>query len=356
MAGDSNAYGIAQRAIESNSPLQQAVIKSFYMTPCLLKAMPVETSAEIEKKALRVLGGLVTPNWGDINAAPLSWQTTPEAFREQVCTTRDFLDTDHKYLIDKNQVGGPGALLKRRMNWYLDGWAFEYNYRFIQGKRVNDGTTRYNPRALVGLRERLDNSLYQANSEMLIDSFGLDLSTTGMTKGSANRMIELAQQAARFTDNSGNDKQGQNCVLYANDYFLARFEYALRFMGTDGGWGFVQDPYKNQIDTYRSMKMMDVGRLAPTQSGSQTGRVISQYEKPDGTDGTNGTNTSTSFYVVRWGPESMSAWEMEPMKPNDLGIINDGVTYRVVWDYSTGLAQYSTRAIARVKGLNIGPV
>jgi hypothetical protein len=354
MAGDANAYGIAQRAIESNDPMQQAVIKSFYNTSCVLKAMPVVTTAEIEKKALRILGGLPTPNWGDINSAPLSWQSTPEALKETVATTRDFIDVDHKYMIDKNQVGGPGALLKRRMEWYLAGYGFEYNYRFIQGRHVNDGTARYNPRSIVGLRERIDNSAYQTNPEMLIDAGALDISATGMTKGTANRLIELMQQAASYTDNSGTDEDGTNCVCYTQDFFRRRFEFALRHLGTDGGWGFVQDPYKNKVAVYRNMKFMDVGRLAPQQNGTQTGRVISVNEKADGTDGVAGTDTFTSFYVVRWGPESIEAWEMEPMKPNDLGIINDGVTYRVVWDYSTGLAQYSTRAISRVKGINMG--
>lgn len=360
MAGDANAYGLFQRAVESNIPYVSAVTESFYKTNCVLKDLPLVTEAVLSKRGIRTLGGVPIPAWGDINAGTTSWQQTPQGFTETAYGTRDNIDIDLVDMINKDQVGGPGGARARRLKWYMTGYAFEYNYRFIQGTHRNDssGSARYNPRAIVGLRERLDNSAYQAASDMLINGNGLDISRTGANKFAAGALIELVKQAIDYV---GGGDDGTNCVLYHNDFFKRAFERCLANAGTDGGWGFVKDPYDNLIPSYRNCKFRDMGRLAPTAAGVQTGRVISQFEKADGTDGTNGTDTFTSFYVVRWekdGSEgsTMTAWEMAPLEAVDLGRINDGVTYRTVWIYQTGLFQENTRAISRVYGLNLGPV
>jgi hypothetical protein len=353
MAGDANAFGLYQRAVESNIPTVNAVTKSFYKTNCVLKDMPVETEASLAKRGVRLLGGLPVPNWADINAPAVSWQATPSGYTEAAYQTRDSIDIDWIDMKNKDQIGGAGAVKARRAEWYMEGWGFDYNFRFIQGTHRNDGSGngRYNPRSIVGLRERLDNPDYQTASDMKINANNLDISYTGQTKSSGGRIIELLKQAIDYV---GGGDDGDNCVVYHNDFFIRRLEGVLGFLGTDGGWGFTKDPYGNTIRSFKNAKFRNMGRLAPTTAGAQAGRVISQNEKADGTDGVLGTDTYTSFYVVNWGPGNMTAWQFEPMNMIDIGMLNDGVTYRLVWRYATGLFQESTRCIARVYGINIG--
>jgi hypothetical protein len=349
MAGDANSISLFNWAAESNDPMVMAVTDSIYQSGNVLQDIPVMTDASLIQKGVRMIGGYPVPTWTDLNAGPTSFNAQPQPYTENCYTTRDNIDCDRLQVKDKNQIGGAGAMRARRLKWYLTGYAFEFNYRFFNSRQYDDGTTRYNPRCFTGIRERIDNSDYKVNSEMKINASNLDMSPTGMTKATANRMLELITQLCDYT---GAGQDGDGVVLYASDFFWRRFEFALRLLEV-AGFGFDKDVYERKVTTWRNAKLRDPGRLAPAQDGTQTGRVITTSEKTDGTDGVVGTDVCTSVYAVRYGDDLFHAWHFEMLKAMDLGVINDGVTYRSVFDYTLGLWMEHTRSLGRIYGIKM---
>ena len=67
--------------------------------------------------------------------------------------------------------------------------------------------------------------------------------------------------------------------------------------------------------------------------------------------GPNAGNSSTSIYVVRMGDGYVTGLQNGVMEVNDLGKLDDGVTYRTHVEWLVGLAVMHGRACARVWGI-----
>jgi hypothetical protein len=71
--------------------------------------------------------------------------------------------------------------------------------------------------------------------------------------------------------------------------------------------------------------------------------------------GPAGGTTSTSVYVVRIADGYLSGLQNGTFEVNDLGLINDGVTYRTVIEWVTGMAVMHGRSCARIWGVTNAP-
>lgn len=344
MAGDVNALTLHDWAVQSNDPLVHKVTKSIYEGGNLLQDIPLMTEQSMLVNGVRWVGGLPVPTWADLNEGPVSVTATPERYQEQAFLVRNNIDTDIKLVQDKNQIGD---IRGGRVDAYLEGFKFDFNNKFFNA--VQTGATG-NAKCFAGLRTRIDNpNTYKVNSEMKINAGGVDLSPTGITAKSANAFIELVDQALSYT---GVD-DGTGIVIYMNDTLKRRFATALRTAGPGAGFTIDKDAYDRTVEKYRNAVIRDPGRQAPTQNGTQTARIISPQESAAGADTTDGSGTFTSFYVVRFGQDAFCGWQFEALKPRDLGLINDGVTYRTVFDYAVGLWMVHTRSIGRVYNIKI---
>jgi hypothetical protein len=72
--------------------------------------------------------------------------------------------------------------------------------------------------------------------------------------------------------------------------------------------------------------------------------------------GPAGGTTSTSIYVVRLGDGYVTGLQNGTMEVEDLGLLDDGVTYRTHVEWLVGMAVMHGRACARVWGITTGVV
>lgn len=340
---DVNAQSLHDWAVLSNDPLVHKVTKSIYEGGNLLQDIPLMTEQSMLVNGVRWVGGLPVPTWANLNEGTTSVTATPERYQEQAFLVRNNIDTDIKLVQDKNQIGD---IRGGRVDAYLEGFKFDFNGKFFNAK--HKGATG-NTKCFVGIRERIDNpATYKVNAEMKINALGVDLSPAGITSKTANQFLENIDQLLSYT---GID-DGTGCVLYMNDFMKRRFATALRTAGPGAGFTNTKDAYDRQVEGYRNAIIRDPGRVAPAQDGTQAGRIISPQEDATGADAI-GTGTFTSVYVVRFGQDTFCGWQFEALKPRDLGLINDGVTYRTVFDYAVGLWMVHTRSLGRLYNIKI---
>lgn len=337
MAVDSAALTLAQYALMSNNPLIQRVSYSLLEEDSVLNDIPLITNPTMVVNGSRFQGdSLPEVNWAKINEEPVVVNAVPKPYQEQVYLIRNAIDTDNMLVEDRNRIVDPRAT---RLEAYLMSVRRDFAYQFINNNHVSGDKD-----AIVGLRARLDNpSVYGCESELKINGGGVDLSDGGMTAATARKFIELLNKLLSYLGAS----DGTGVVLYMNDELKWRFESAIRTLGAGAGFNTTEDAFGRSMDKFKNAVIRDVGRKK-----DQTTRIITSTEEADGDDG---ASTFTSLYGVRYGETHMSGWQFKPIEQavRDLGLINNGVTWRTVIDWAVGLHQAHTRSIGRIYNIKM---
>jgi hypothetical protein len=125
-----------------------------------------------------------------------------------------------------------------------------------------------------------------------------------------------------------------------NEVMARRFNTALRTLGTSGGFSIVKDQFDRDHKMFMGATIKDIGYKA-----DQATRIITNTET---SAGLAGSSTFTSIYAVNYGDDHFHGWQYEPVNANDLGLLNDGVTYSTVIDWAGGLINDNIRSIARL--------
>lgn len=340
MATANGAMTLADYATESNNPLVREISYSLIKAGSVFTDIPLITDPTIYKNGARVMDNLPSPYWADLNELPQPVTGKATAFSEQGWIIRNNIDIDHYFKDDKNAVGDPFDV---QIEMALRGLSYDLN-----DKVINNNHATGNPKAMVGIRARLDNpAIYGTNPACKIDAGGLNLSNGNITSATANTAIYLIQQAL---DEVGSP-DGTDCSIYMNDDLLRRIEQGVRTMGAGGGFDLAKDNFDRRILVYKNATVNNIGRKAPLPGGTQSQYIISSQETSDGTADTGGT--FTSFYVIKHGPMDFAGWQFAPLKVKPPYLLPDGVIYRVVLDWMVGLWMPNTRAIARVFDLRV---
>jgi hypothetical protein len=274
-------------------------------------------------------GNLPAVNWVPLNTDPPNTIGTPTSFQEQLYLIRNVIDVDAALVEDENQIQEPRAV---QLDAYLKSVAYNFNNNFING----DGATDVN--AIVGLRKRVDNpTIYGVRSAAKIDAGGVVMTTAGLTATTANNFFLFLDQLLWACDAPYGSP---NLVLYMNDDLWRRLMFGIRQMGTTGGFAITQDQFERTVLTYKSCPLIDVGYLA-----DQATRIITSTETAAGL---SGASTFTSIYAVNYNPGHFYGWQYAPLAARDLGLLNNGITYRTVIDWRGGLINDSNRSIGRL--------
>jgi hypothetical protein len=319
----------------SNDPLVQRVTYSLLKTGNVLQDIPLMDNKTLKAQGVRFRGaGLPAVNWGQVNKEPTVTKGKPEPWQENVFVIRNSIDVDKMYVEDKNAIVDPrGAQIQA----YLQAVTYEVNDKFVNNDHVTGDSN-----APVGLRYRLDNPAdWGPESEMKINGGGVDLSQSGLTATTANNFIELVDQLLAYMG----AKDGNGVVIYVNDVLERRFARAIRTLGAGAGFEMTTDAFDRPVARYRNAVIRDLGRKA-----DQSTRIISTTENSDGTPG---SSTYTSLYATLYGEDYFGGWQWEPFTPRDLGLLDNGVIYRTVFDWAFGLYQIHSRAIARVYNIKL---
>lgn len=332
MAVDSAALTLPQYALMSNDPKVMAITYSLLNAGSVLADIPLITKASLKASGVRFEGDeLPVVDWVKLNVDPTVVTATPKAYEAQAYMIRNAIDTDRRLVQDENAIQDPRAV---RLEAYLRSVAYAFNDVFINNTHTAGDTD-----APVGLRGRLDEyATYGCESELKIDGGAVDLSQGGMTAATANNFLELVDTLLSYLG----APDGNGVVLYMNDTLLRRFNRAIRVLGAGAGFNTVEDAFGRTIERYKGAMVRDIGRKK-----DQSTRIITTTEDSSGVDG---SSTYTSLYGVRYGQDGLFGWQMESLEQSvrDLGLLDNGITYRTVIDWAVGLYQAHTRAVGRI--------
>jgi hypothetical protein len=335
MAISTSAVSLADYALNSNSPTVRAITYSLIDNGSVIQDLPLVTQKSMIANGVRFEGNLPTVSWAALNAEGVTTKGTPTAYSEQVYLIRNYIDVDKIFVEDINAIVDPRAA---QVGAYTKSLTYDFNYKFLKN---DHGTGDVN--APVGLRYRIDNgATFGVRSENKIDGGAVDLTQAAATQATANKFIELLDQLLW----SVNSPEGTGVILYMNEVMKRRFAFVVRLMGTSGGFSIMTDQFGRSIQMYKGAQIRDIGYKQ-----DQSTRIITVTETSTGAADTG--STYTSIYAVNFGTDFFFGWQFSEPNFNDLGLINNGVIYRIAIDWSVGLMNSSTRSIARLYGIKL---
>jgi hypothetical protein len=334
MAISTNAMTLADYCIISKDPVAQAISWSLIESGIVAQDIPFVNKATLIANGLRWEGdNLPSVDWVAINQEGTTTTGTPTPYQERVKILRNYIDTDKLLVQDQNQITDPRAA---RAAAYLRALAYDFNYQFMNNTEAAD------PNSVIGIRARLDNpTTYGVNSGNKINGGGVDLRQANATQATANQFLEYLDQLLW----SVNSVTGENVVFYMNEVMLRRFHFALRLMGTSGGLTTSVDQFNRVITRYKGAILRDIGYKA-----DQTTRIITSTEDTSGNDG---SSSYTSIYAVHYGTTQFYGWQFAPPDFRDMGLLENGVIYRTMIDWTCGLMSGSNRSIGRLYGIRL---
>lgn len=346
MTIDSNAYSMAQYAVNSNDPMVKAITFSLLDLGTAMTDIPFVNKKSLVANGVRWEGNLPSVNWGTINSEPVTTVGTPKPYQEQAYVMRNSIDVDKVYVDDENAIMDPRG---SQLAAYLKGAAYDFNDKFI-----NNNHTSGDANSIVGLKERIDQgALYGVWSSAKIDAGGTDLSLSGLTATTANKFIEQITQLLWTAD----AQDGNGIVLYMNEVMQRRFATAIRTMGTSGGFDITQDQYGRSVTKFRNAVIKDIGYKSDQATQIIGGNGLSgssaKGELATGVTSTGSSAVYTSIYAVNYGTDHFFGWQYEPLSAHDLGLLNNGVIYRTMIDWAGGLMNTNIRSIARLYDIKI---
>ncbi|HEY1011353.1 MAG TPA: hypothetical protein VGE07_01530 [Herpetosiphonaceae bacterium] len=334
MAISSNALSLAAYCLMSNDPIVQAIGWSLIENGSILDDIPLVNQQTLLANGTRWEGNLPTVNWSNLNEEGAVTSGVPTPFQEQAFIIRNNIDTDKFLVLDKNQIADPRGV---QLAAYMKAVAYEFNHLFI-----NNNHTSGNAKAIVGLRERIDNGAkYGVRSENKIAGGGVDMTSGAMTAATFAAFTELVDQLLW----SVGSPSGAGVVLYLNDVMKRRWDRALRQFSGAGGFSTATDQFGRTIEMYKGAVIRDIGLKA-----DQSTKIITATETAAGADS---NNTHTSIYAAHFGMDQLMGWQFEELQGRDLGLMENGAIYRTSIDWAGGLYPNTTRCVARLHGIKL---
>jgi hypothetical protein len=189
--------------------------------------------------------------------------------------------------------------------------------------KIINGDSLNNPREFDGLRKRI---------------VGSQLIPANLTAPSANSALSLEALDAAI-----DEVDGATHLIMSKD-MRRKLQKAAR-AGVGGDIQVGVDQFGFRVMTYNDLPIL----IADYDDNGQ--RIIDFDEA-----GPAGGTTSTSIYVVRLGDGYVTGLQNGTMEVTDLGLLNDGVTYRTHVEWLVGMAVMHGRSCARVWGITNGSV
>jgi len=306
-------------------PLVRGVVNALREASPLMDNIPFVNVGSLSIEVIRNIG-LPDISWRKIGEDHGSSKGKIDKVTENAFSFGNYIDVDKAYVMDKNQLIDP------RAKWAKDtmtAMAFKFNDAFINGSKVTD------PDMMTGLFYRINNDL---PSSQLINA-NLDISPDTSVTDPAARYFDVLDELISQLPG------GQADLLLMNDTTKRRHDSLARKSGL---LATTKDQLGRKFTTYGEggPKIIDVGYSLT--SGVPTSRIITNTE----TSYTSTTGGSTtSIYAVRLGEEYLTAWEEYPISTENIGLLEDGVTYRTIVDWMIGLALTHPQSVARAYAL-----
>lgn len=329
MAISSAALTLAQYAMLSNDPLVQAVTFSLIDNGSVMaRDIPFTDKKSLYVNGVRWEGNLPTVAWANINEEGTTVSAQPTPYQESIYTMRNYIDVDKLLVNDENQITDPRSA---QTEIYMKSAAYDFNDKFI-----NNNHGAGDAKAIVGIRSRIDlGTTFGVRSENKIDAGGVVV-TASATAATFGAFIEFIDQLLWSVDSP----DGLGVVLYLSAEMSRRWDRLARSFSGQGGFGTATDQLGRGVTTYKNAVVRDIGKKA-----DQSTNIITNTETAAGLDG---ASTMTSIYAVNYSSGHFQGWQMQPLIAQDLGLLENGVTYRTLVDWAGGLLNQSNRSLGRV--------
>jgi len=313
---------------ENPSPLVAGVVKILREESLFMDILPIEDAGALNVEVIRE-GGMPTISWRRAGASHGSNKAvTPNRINETAYSFGNYVDVDKMYIKDKGK-----KLYDPRTYWTtmtVRAMAREFNDAAINGAGPSQ------PDRPTGLFYRILNDMAATQNIDAAAGSGLDISASA---GS------LAANIQQFFDRL--DKLLYSMVDHKADYLLLNDNMLTRYWSVARQSNLLDtttDRLGREFFSYKGAKLIDMGFKT-----DDTTKIITDAELANGTAVTGGAYTS--IYAIRLGKDKFTAFQEYAMDVADLGVINDGVTYRLLVDWVLGLAVSHPRSISRLYGV-----
>ena len=293
-----------------------------------MDVMPIEDAGTINVEVIRE-GLMPSIAWRRAGASHSSNKAvTPNRINETAYSFGNSIDVDKIYIKDK----GP-KLYDPRTYWTtmtVRAMAREFNDAVINGAGPSQ------PDRPTGLFYRIINDLASTQNIDAGAGSGLDISPSSGT---------LSASIQQYFDRL--DKLIYSMVDHQADYILMNDNMLMRYWSVARQSNLLNvttDRLGREFVTYKGAKFIDMGFKT-----DDTTKIITDAELANGTALTGGGYTS--MYAVRFGKDKFTAFQEYAMDVNDLGLLNDGITYRILVDWVLGLAVSHPRSVSRLYGI-----
>lgn len=333
----------------------------------LMTDTKIQVISQPDIKYTRFVDDIGSPDFSNVGVGFNSTSSRPEQLE---CTTYTFgmnVDVDRRLVADQSQVVDPRtSQLKANMIGY-GAWL---SGKLIEGDPATPGTDPNGNLAtpFKGVRWYLDHADdpqgAKLDAGMKVDFGAVDLRGTVSTTNGRQFLKLFDQMVYRMWL----AENGKGIVCYVPSEIFIGLPDIMRATAT---FAITQDSFGRVVYTYGNVKIVDAGLKTPSRSPldntTSAARVIG-WEDTTGArsdtlaglnSSTNGASTSSasrysSMYFVQHGQDAFFAYSYGGQQTKDLGLLNDGVTYRTQVSDQLGLAFRTPWCVARAFNILIG--
>lgn len=289
------------------------------------KIMDVLPFADVGSLSIQVIreAGLPSISWRRAGNPHGSSKGRVDLVQETAFSFGNSIDVDKVYVKNGNTLYDARALWTKQT---VKSMAFAFNDKFINGVPTGD------PDAITGIHFRIQND-FSGNK---IAGGGLDISPD------AASLAANTQAFFDFLDQLLYDMpEGGSKYLLCNKTLIMRYWSLARQAGV---LATTKDQLGRELYQYKDATFIDAGYKS-----DQSSMIIGDVENNNGSTLSGGA--ATSIYGVTVGQEFLTGWQEYGLEVEDMGRLDDGVTYRTVVDWVVGLAITHPRSVYQLHGI-----
>jgi hypothetical protein len=321
------AYTLADYArLAGDDKLKVGVVDILRANSVLMDSLTFDDAGRLNIEIIRTKS-LPTVGTRKIGGTWTHTQGGVDSISERIVNLGNKIEID-KLLVKAQSIVDQRAL---QTQMFTKAMALKFNNVLINGNPSTD----YDD--LTGIRYRLINDL-AAGQTILGGGLEIKAGATGLAANQLtfiDRLHELIDVTA----------DGRSDFLIMNRETKLRAGAALR---ASGMLATTSDNYGRKFETFGAggPVMLDIG---PTDPLDRTARIITITELDDGSATTGGD--ASTIYSVKLGEEYLNGFQEYALDVQDMGLLEDGVTYRTVIDWPLGIYHVSPFAMARLVGI-----
>jgi len=354
MAADANALTLYDYGAMSNDPLVKKITMGLYdQGVSVLDVLPIANTKSLKANGVRFLAGsLPTVGTRKLNGEPTVVRSVPKRFEEQAYIVSNQFQIDRFLDMEQNAIQDP---IDVQFSAWQKSFVRTFSDKFINAVPTTDDDWFAGVRYRLGTIGRAE---YDIPNEMNFNAAnGLSTGTSGlafalsgtnaMTSATAETFFERLDQALDYVGSP----EGNGISIFVNDTMFRRIATAAKRAQSGNALDQTKDNFDRVITTYRNARLLQLPRKSDDSS-----KIIADTETAAGADasGTAANDICSSVYVCKFGADSFTGWQFEPLAVKDLGIDPTvGTRRNVVVDWACGLFQANPRSVARIFGLQV---